>query len=56
MPMDEGIWRYLKRVRLRNVCCRTLTELRYELRLATMHLRHKAQVFASLLNLCGYQL
>ncbi len=52
----EGIWRYLKRVRLRNVCCRTLTDLRYELRLATMNLRHKAQVLASLPKLCGYQL
>ena len=52
----EGIWRYLKRVRLRNVCCRTLSDLRYELRLATASLRHKAKVLASLPKLCGYQL
>ncbi len=52
----EGIWRYLKRVRLRNVCCRTLDELRYELRLATANLRHKAQVLARLPKLCGYEL
>lgn len=52
----EGIWRYLKRVRLRNVCCRSLSELRYELRLATANLRHKANVLASLPKLCGYQL
>jgi putative transposase len=52
----EGIWRYLKRVCLRNVCCRTLAELRYELRLATANLRHKAQVLASLPRLCGYEL
>jgi len=52
----EGIWRYLKRVRLRNVCCRTLDELRYELRLATAKLRHTAQVLASLPRLCGYRL
>ncbi len=52
----EGIWRYLKQVRLRNVCCRTLAELRYELRLATANLRHKAQVLASLPKRCGYQL
>ncbi len=52
----EGIWRYLKRVQLRNVCCRTLTDLRYELRLATANLRHKAKVLASLPKLCGYQL
>ncbi len=52
----EGVWRYLKRVCLRNVCCRALSELRYELRLATANLRHKAQVLASLPKLCGYQL
>jgi transposase len=52
----EGIWRYLKRVLMRNLCCRTLDELRYELRLATANLRHKAQVLASLPRLCGYQL
>ncbi len=49
----EGVWRYLKRVRLRDVCCRALSELRYELRLATANLRHKAQVRVSLPKLCG---
>ncbi len=52
----EGIWRQLKRVLMRNLCCRTLTELRYKLRLATANLRHKAPVLASLPQLCGYQL
>jgi transposase len=52
----EGIWRYLKRVRLRNVCCRSLSDLRYELRLATANLRHKAAVLANLPKLCGYDL
>ena len=52
----EGIWRQLKRVQLRNVCCRRLSELRSELRLATANLRHKAKVLASLPKLCGYQL
>ena len=52
----EGIWRYLKRVRLRNICCRTLSDLRYELRLATANLRHKANVLAGLPKLCGYEL
>ncbi len=50
----EGIWRQLKRVQLRNVCCRTLTEVRYELRLAVANLRHKAAVLAYLPKLCGY--
>ena len=44
----EGIWHYLKRVRLGNVCCRTLQEVRYEVRLATAVLRHKASVVANL--------
>ena len=44
----EGIWHYVKRVRLGNVCCRTLKEVRYEVRLATAVLRHKANVLANL--------
>ncbi len=52
----EGVWRYLKRVRLGNVCCRTLAQLRYEVRLATANLRHKVQVVAHLPKQCGYHL
>lgn len=52
----EGIWQHLKRVQLRNVCCRTLNDVRYELRLATPNLRHKVNVLASFPKLCGYQL
>lgn len=52
----EGIWRYLKRVRLGNVCCRTLPQRRYEVRLATANLRHKASVLANLPKHCGYVL
>ncbi len=44
----EGIWQYLKRVRLGNICCRTLTEVRYEVRLATAPLRHTTTVLANL--------
>ena len=43
----EGIWNSLKRVRLGTVCCRTLAEVRYEVRLATANLRHTATVLAS---------
>jgi transposase len=52
----EGIWRSLKRVRVRNVCCRTLAAVRYALRLAPANLRHQAQVLASFPTRCGYQL
>lgn len=38
---DEGIWKHLKYVELKNVCCRSLSELRVELRRAKERLRHK---------------
>lgn len=41
---DEGVWNYLKRVELRNVCCHTLSDLRGELRKAIARLRHKTDV------------
>lgn len=41
---DEGIWRYLKHVELRNVRCPTLWDLRDELRLAVRRLRRKRHV------------
>jgi transposase len=41
---DEGIWHYLKDVEMKNLCCYTLDELRYELRKATARLRHKPDV------------
>jgi len=37
---DEGIWKHLKYVELKNVCCRSLSELRVELRKAKERLRH----------------
>lgn len=41
---DEGIWRYLKGVELRNLCCRDVTHLHDELRKAAARLRHKTPV------------
>ncbi len=41
---DEGIWRYLKYVEMKNLCCLTLDQLRCELRKATTRLRHKTDV------------
>lgn len=40
----EGIWNYLKRVELKNICCHSITELRQELRKAIERLRHKTAV------------
>ena len=41
---DEGVWNYLKRVELKNVCCHSIAELRTELRKAIARLRHKVSV------------
>lgn len=41
---DEGVWNYLKRVELRNVCCENIFHLRQELRKAKERLRHKTCV------------
>jgi transposase len=53
---DEGIWNYLKRVELRNVCCRDLSHLRRELRLAAMRLRQKRDVIQGCIHQAGYRL
>lgn len=53
---DEGIWNYLKRVELGNVCCHTLPHLRRHLRLATARLRHKRSVIQACARECGYEL
>ena len=50
----ELVWRYLKHVALRNVCCATLDELRYELRLAIASVRHKRRILRSFPKHCGY--
>ncbi len=51
---DEGVWRWLNRVALGNVCCETLDELRYELRLAFARLRHRKDVLMACIRQPGY--
>ena len=53
---DEGVWNHLKRVELKNVCCRDLGQLATELRLAKERVRHKRQVLRTCVEHCGYQL
>jgi transposase len=53
---DEGIWNALKRVELRNLCCRDRRHLRRELRLATMRLRRKQDVILGCIREAGYHL
>jgi len=51
---DEGIWNYLKRVELGNVCCRDLHQLETELIRARERLRHKRDLIRSCSRECGY--
>ena len=53
---DEGIWRYLKRVEMKNMCCHNLLELQRELRLATMRLRHKRDIIKNCIQHAGLEL
>lgn len=52
---DEGVWRWLKR-QLGNLCCRDLTELRYELGLAIQRLRRRPGIIQSFFRNAGLQL
>ena len=51
---DEGIWNYLKRVELKNICCPDLSHLRAELRKATKRLRHKPRIIRGCINQTGF--
>lgn len=52
---DEGIWKHLKYVELKNVCCRSLLELRRELRKAKERLRHKKHVIFGCIRQPGFE-
>jgi hypothetical protein len=41
---DEGIWNYLKRVELGNVCAMDMADLRHRLQRAAVRVRHKPDV------------
>src|SRR6266566_1917802 len=51
---DEGIWNYLKRVELGNVCCANLDHLQQALIRAKERLRHKKEIIKSCSRQCGY--
>jgi transposase len=55
-PLDQGIWRHLKHVELRNVCCADLCHLRSELRAAARRLRHKPHIVRACIRHAGYDL
>jgi transposase len=52
---DEGIWKHLKCVELKNLCCQSLVELKVELRKAKERLRHKKQVILGCIRQPGFE-
>jgi transposase len=51
---DEGIWNYLKRVELGNVCCSDFDHLYREIIRAKERLRHTKEIILSCSRQCGY--
>jgi transposase len=52
---DEGVWKHLKCVELKNLCCQNLAELRIELRKAKERLRHKRDVILGCIRQPGFE-
>jgi transposase len=52
---DEGVWRHLKCVELKNLCCESLSELKIELRKAKERLRHKREVILGCIRQPGFE-
>jgi transposase len=52
---DEGVWKHLKCVELKNLCCQSLAELKVELRKAKERLRHKRDVILGCIKQPGFE-
>jgi transposase len=52
---DEGVWKHLKCVELKNLCCQSLSELKIELRKAKERLRHKKHVILGCIRQPGFE-
>jgi len=50
---DEGVWKHLKVVEMKNLCCQNLGHLRRELRKAKERLRHKQEVITACFKQVG---
>jgi transposase len=51
---EEGVWKHLKCVELKNLCCQSLSELKIELRKAKERLRHKRDVILGCIRQPGF--
>jgi transposase len=52
---DEGVWKHLKCVELKNLCCQSLSESKVELRKAKERLRHKKHVILGCIRQPGFE-
>jgi len=52
---DEGVWKHLKCVELKNLWCQSLSELKVELRKAKERLRHKRDVILGCIRQPGFE-
>ena len=52
---DEGVFKHLKCVELKNLCCQNIGELRTELRKAKERLRHKVDVILGCIRQPGFE-
>jgi len=52
----ENVWRYLKYVEMKNLCCPALPQLHHELVKAVARLRHKTHVFTACFQHAGLDL
>ena len=53
---DEGVWKHLKKcVELKNLCCKSLSELKVELRKAKERLRQKRDVILGCIRQPGFE-
>ena len=52
---EEGVWKHLKCVELKNLCCESLTELQIELSKAKERLRHKREVILGCIRQPGFE-
>ena len=52
---DEGVFKHLKCVELKNLCCHNIAELRTELRKAKERLRHKIHVILGCIRQPGFE-
>src|SRR5215213_222630 len=52
---NEGVWKHLKCVELKNLCCQSLAELKTELGKAKERLRHKRDVILGCIRQPGFE-